>query len=70
VLRVDDLVRGDNCFFAATGITDGDLLGGVHFGPNGAKTESLVMRSKSGTVRRVEAWHHFDKLGQYSSVDF
>jgi fructose-1,6-bisphosphatase II len=70
VLGVDDLVQGDNCFFAATGITDGDLMKGVHFGPDGAKTESLVMRSKSGTVRRVEAWHHFDKLNRYSSVDF
>ena len=70
VLGVDDLVHGDNCFFAATGITDGDLMKGVHFGPEGAKTESLVMRSKSGTVRKVEAWHHFDKLNRYASVDF
>ena len=70
VLGVDDLVRSDNCFFAATGITDGELMKGVHFGPEGATTQSLVMRSKSGTVRRVDAWHRLEKLSQYSSVDF
>lgn len=70
VLGIDNLVKGDNCFFAATGITDGELLHGVHFNSEGAKTESLVMRSKSGTVRKVEAWHKLDKLGAYSQVDF
>ena len=70
VLGVDDLVRSDNCFFAATGITDGELMKGVHFGPKGATTQSLVMRSKSGTVRRVDAWHRLEKLSLYSSVDF
>ena len=70
VLGVDDLVRSNNCFFAATGITDGELMKGVHFGPDGATTQSLVMRSKSGTVRRVDAWHRLEKLSQYSSVDF
>jgi fructose-1,6-bisphosphatase II len=70
VLTTDDLVRGDNCFFAATGITDGELLRGVHYDARGATTSSLVMRSKSGTVRRVEARHALEKLSEYSSVDF
>jgi fructose-1,6-bisphosphatase II len=47
-LAIDDLVRGDNCFFAATGITDGELLHGVHYDRRGATTQSLAMRSKSG----------------------
>ena len=70
VLCQDDLVRSDNCFFAATGITDGELLRGVHYDARGATTSSLVMRSKSGTVRRVEARHALEKLSEYSSVDF
>ena len=70
VLTTDDLVRGNNCFFAATGITDGELLRGVHYGANGASTQSLVMRSKSGTVRLVTAQHRLEKLGEYSSVQF
>jgi len=70
VLTADDLVRGDNCFFAATGITDGELLRGVHYDPKGATTQSLVMRSKSGTVRRVDAHHQLKKLSRYSAVPF
>jgi fructose-1,6-bisphosphatase II len=70
VLTTDDLVRGDNCFFAATGITDGELLRGVHYDARGATTSSLVMRSKSGTVRLVESRHRLEKLSEYSSVDF
>jgi fructose-1,6-bisphosphatase II len=70
VLTVNDLVRGDNCFFAATGITDGELLRGVHFDARGATTQSLVMRSKSGTVRHIDAQHRLDKLRQYASVDY
>ena len=70
MLTTDDLVRGDNCFFAATGITDGELLRGVHFDPRGATTQSLVMRSQSGTVRLVNARHRLDKLQQYASVDY
>jgi len=62
VLTTDDLVRGDNCFFAATGITDGPLLGGVHVDRQVIGTHSLVMRSRSGTVRRVDAMHRVDKL--------
>ena len=70
VLTTDDLVRGDNCFFAATGVTDGELLKGVRFYPGGASTQSLVMRSRSGTVRMIEARHRLDKLREFASVDY
>lgn len=70
ILTVDDLVSGTNCFFAATGITDGELLHGVHYDNRGATTESMVMRSKSGTVRRVQAHHQLKKLSAYASVAF
>jgi fructose-1,6-bisphosphatase II len=69
VLTTDDLVAGDNCFFAATGITDGELLKGVHFGKASATTQSLVMRSKSGTVRLVNSRHRLAKLARFSSLD-
>ena len=62
VLHTDDMVASDNCFFAATGITDGNLLEGVHYVRGGATTQSLVMRSSSGTVRLVDAHHPADKL--------
>ena len=62
-LLADDLVRSDDCFFSATGVTDGDVLQGVRYqGSHGASTESLVMRSRSGTVRRVAARHDREKL--------
>jgi fructose-1,6-bisphosphatase II len=70
VLTTDDLVQGDNCFFAATGVTDGELLRGVHFDARGATTQSLVMRSKSGTVRLIDARHRLDKLRSFASVDY
>jgi fructose-1,6-bisphosphatase II len=70
VLTVDDLVQGNNCFFAATGITSGDLLRGVRYDHRGAITESLVMRSKSGTVRMVEARHQLRKLRRFSAIEF
>jgi fructose-1,6-bisphosphatase II len=62
VLTTDDLVGGDDVFFAATGVTTGALLRGVRYTRDGAITESIVMRSRSGTVRRVEAHHSFGKL--------
>ncbi len=62
VLDTDRLVAGDNCFFAATGITDGELLKGVHYSVNGASTQSLVMRSRSGTVRLIEGFHKPEKF--------
>lgn len=70
VLTIDDLVRGDNVFFAATGITDGELLEGVRYFGGGAKTHTLVMRSKSGTVRFIEATHRWDKLMRFSQIRF
>jgi len=70
VLHTDDLVQGDNCFFAATGITDGELLKGVHYDSGGATTQSLVMRSQSGTVRLVNARHRLHKLKEFSSIEF
>ena len=70
ILTTDDLVRGDNCFFAATGVTDGELLKGVHYDRHGCSTQSLVMRSRSGTVRLVNARHKISKLQGYSSVDY
>jgi fructose-1,6-bisphosphatase II len=62
VLDVDRLVAGNDVFFAATGVTDGDVLDGVHYTATGATTESLVMRSRSGTVRRISARHDRAKL--------
>ena len=59
---IDDLVSGDDVFFAATGITDGELLRGVRYWGEGAGTQSLVMRSKSGTIRIIEAQHRWTKL--------
>jgi fructose-1,6-bisphosphatase II len=70
VLGIDELVAGDNCFFAATGITDGELLKGVRFFSGGCTTQSLVMRSRSGTVRLDEARHRLDKLRTFAAVDF
>lgn len=70
VLTEDDLVASDNCFFAATGITDGELLKGVHYDRQGATTQSLVMRSKSGTVRLINSRHKLNKLHSFSAVDF
>ena len=70
VLHTDDLVSGDNCFFAATGVTDGELLRGVHYDSRGATTQSLVMRSKSGTVRSISARHPLHKIAQFSAVAF
>ena len=62
VVGIDDLVQGDNCFFAATGITDGELLKGVRFDPVYVHTQSLVMRSRSGTVRLINAMHRVDSM--------
>jgi fructose-1,6-bisphosphatase II len=61
VLTLDDLVRSEDVLFAATAITDGDMLQGVNFFPGGARTRSIVMRSKTGTVRFVDAVHKLDK---------
>jgi fructose-1,6-bisphosphatase II len=70
VLSTNDLVSSDNVFFVATGITDGELVKGVRYKGGGATTESLVMRSKSGTIRRVISEHRLTKLSAYASIDF
>jgi fructose-1,6-bisphosphatase II len=71
VLSGDDLVRSEDVFFSATGVTDGDVLQGVRYqGDRGATTESLVMRSRSGTVRRVSARHDRTKLRALTGVRY
>ena len=70
VLSTDDLVTGENAFVAITSITDGDLGRGVRYRGGGATTSSLVMRSKSGTIRRIESEHQLSKLRTYSAVDY
>jgi fructose-1,6-bisphosphatase II len=70
VLRTDDLVAGEDVFVAATGVTTGSLLSGVRYLPNGAVTDSIVMRSRSGTVRRVEATHLLDKLESLTGREY
>jgi fructose-1,6-bisphosphatase II len=69
VLHIDDLVQGD-VFFVATGITDGELLRGVQYRAGGCTTQSLVMRSRSGTIRSIESLHSLEKLRAYSAVPF
>ena len=70
ILTTNDLVQGDNCFFAATGVTDGELLNGVRYAPGIVRTQSLVMRSRSGTVRLIDAQHKLDKINSFSSIDY
>jgi fructose-1,6-bisphosphatase II len=70
VLTSDDLIRGDDTFFAATGVTDGDLLRGVRYDEYGASSQSIVMRSRSGTIRLIDTRHRADRIGQYSSDEF
>jgi fructose-1,6-bisphosphatase II len=70
VLYTDDLVSGDDCFFVATGITDGELMQGVRYRAGGASTHSLVMRSRSGTIRQIISEHKLSKLKAYADVDF
>jgi len=70
VLTTSDLVSGEDVFFCATGITDGELLSGVRYDRSGVRTSSIVMRSKSGTIRMVDSLHQLSKLRAYASVDF
>jgi fructose-1,6-bisphosphatase II len=70
VLSIDDLVRGNDVFFTLTGVTDGELVRGVRFFANGARTETLAMRSRSGTIRRIQSEHNFRKLMRYSALQF
>jgi fructose-1,6-bisphosphatase II len=70
VLHTDDLVAGEDVFVAATGVTSGALLRGVQYTPDGAITDSIVMRSRSGTVRRIQAQHAFEKLSKLSGLEY
>jgi fructose-1,6-bisphosphatase II len=70
VLLTDDLVTGDDVFFVATGITDGELMQGVRYRAGGCSTHSLVMRSRSGTIRSITSEHKLRKLKSYAAVDF
>jgi fructose-1,6-bisphosphatase II len=70
VLMTDDLVSGDDVFFACTGVTDGDLVSGVRYRGNSAQTSSVVMRSRSGTVRVIDAIHRREKLRKLTSIDY
>jgi len=70
VLTTNDLVAGEDVFVAATGVTTGSLLKGVRYLANGAITDSIVMRSRSGTVRRIEARHHLEKLETYTGMEY
>jgi fructose-1,6-bisphosphatase II len=70
LLTIDDLAKGDNIFVSLTGITNGELVDGVKYYEHGVETHSLVMRSKSGTVRDVRARHRLDKLMTYSEIEF
>ena len=70
VLHTHDLVGGENVFFAATGLTSGELLDGVRYFGGGAETHSVVMRSKSGTIRMIRATHRWDKLMLFSEIDY
>jgi len=70
VITMDDLVSSDDVFFAATGITDGELLEGVRYIPHGAETHSLVIRGMTGSVRWIRAKHNFDKLNPISEIEY
>jgi fructose-1,6-bisphosphatase II len=70
VLTIDDLVASDDVFFAATGITDGEFLRGVKYYGNGARTDSIVVRGLTGTVRQIIATHRWDKLSQFSAIKY
>jgi fructose-1,6-bisphosphatase II len=67
---INDLVSGDNVFFSATGITDGELLKGIRFTGGGATSQTLVMRSRSGTVRKIDATHRLEKLNQFAAIQY
>ena len=70
VLTTDDLVAGSDVFVAATGVTTGSLLRGVRYEPNGVVTDSIVMRSRSGTVRMIQARHHLEKLQAFTGREY
>ncbi len=70
VYKTEDLIDSDDVFFAATGVSNSDLLKGVRYTTGGARTHSLAMRSRSGTIRWIDAWHDFGRLDKLSSIEF
>ena len=70
VLTTDDLVKGDDAFFVASGITDGELMRGVRYRAGGCTTDSLVMRARSGTIRSITSEHQLHKLRTFAAIDF
>ena len=70
ILDVDTLISSDDVFFAATGISGGTFLGGVHYTGEGASTTSMVLRGKTGTVRRIQSWHKWEKLMRFSAIKY
>lgn len=70
VLTVDDLVKSDDCFFAATGISGGEFLHGVRYSGRHTVTHSMVIRGKTGTIRYIEAYHDMHKLSSFSAVQY
>jgi fructose-1,6-bisphosphatase II len=69
VYKTQDLIDSDDVFFAATGVSSGELLKGVRYFSGGAQTQSIAMRCRSGTVRWIDAWHNFDRLDKLSSFE-
>ena len=70
ILTINDLVADDDVFFSLTGVTTGELVHGVRYTSEGAHTETLAMRSRSGTIRRIQSAHNFDKLMRYSALAY
>jgi len=70
VYKTEDLVSGEDVFFAATGVSSGEMLKGVRYSSGGAQTQSLAMRSRSGTIRWIESWHNFERLDKLSAFKF
>jgi fructose-1,6-bisphosphatase II len=70
VYSTDELVKGENIYFVATGITSGDFLRGVQYSEFGARTHSVVMRATTGTIRHIDSFHRWDKLMRVSGIDY
>jgi len=68
VYRTEDLIDSDDVFFAATGVSSGELLKGVSYTQGGARTESIAMRSRSGTLRWINSWHNLERLDKFSII--
>jgi fructose-1,6-bisphosphatase II len=69
VYKTEDLINSEDVFFAATGVSTSELLKGVRYSSGGAQTQSLAMRSRSGTIRWIDAWHNFERLDKLSFIE-